>query len=400
MALMLFFLESISLIWFDKKFYGTYYTPTIVLAVPMLMISFLSVFFATNIGFFPIYLPVFYLWGVGLFFFWMGGIIISMFINPTGNEKFPTDKYLEAIKKNKKYILLFGILLAVYVDVYLFINLLKLGFSFNDDWESTIGTGTFAHICLFFKLISIFSFICISKKNRLFANIGYIYIFISALTLSILYTVKSGFLILLLSAILARMYIYHIKFKIKYFIYLLILAIVVFFLSYSLIFGYWAPIDFIINHTIFYFTSSIASFSQYLYCDHTMGLDFQFLFMPFVNLYNKIVELPMNEVISDLWTQIGSDSYSNVKTFFGTIFIYGGYFGGIFTSLIWGIVVYFSFIMSIKGHWIFSANACLLISALFFGWFDLYFNTFAYYEYFFYTIILYIFESCIEAKKK
>lgn len=109
--------------------------------------------------------------------------------------------------------------------------------------------------------------------------------------------------------------------------------------------------------------------------------------------------LPMQEVISDLWTQIGADASSNVKTFFGTVFIYGGYLGGIFTSFIWGIVAYFSFIMSVKGYWIFSANTCLIITALFFGWFDLYFNTFAYYEYFFYTVMLFLCNLCFVRKK-
>ena len=399
MALILFFIISLSIIYFDKKFYGTYYTPTIALSVPMLFISLLAVIFAQQIGFYPIYLSIFYLWGIGLFFFWLGGIILSMIICRKGNKQFPTKHYLNLLNKNKKKILLIGVVLASYIDIYICINMIKHNFIFDDNWEYVIGTGIFAHISLFFKLISIFSFSCISYKNKRSFNIGYIFIFLSALLLSITYTVKSGILILLLSAILLRMYIYNIKFKLKYFLYLLSLAIIVFFLSYSIVFGYLAPIDFIINHTIFYFTSSIASFSQYLYQGNTMGLDFQFLFMPFFNLYNKIIGLPMQEVISDLWTQIGVDSSSNVKTFFGTIFIYGGYCGGIFTSFIWGLLVYFSFIMSIKGYWIFAANTCLLISALFFGWFDLYFNTFAYYEYFFYSIILFLFETCLKKRR-
>lgn len=194
------------------------------------------------------------------------------------------------------------------------------------------------------------------------------------------------------------MYIYGIKFRIKYIIYLLLLAFLIFYLSYSLIFGYWAPLDFILNHILFYFTSSFASFSSYLRHGYPMGVNLEFLFMPIVNTYNKIVGIPLNEVISELWTQVGPDSYSNVKTFFGTIFIYGGYIGGIFTSFVWGVVVYLSFILFYKGYWFFAANTCLMLIALFFGWFDLYFNTFAYYEYMFYSILLFFTDSIIRLK--
>lgn len=398
MPLIFFILESIFLIYFERKFYKVLYTPVTMLAIPALFIAILVVIYYKQLGYYPICWSIFNFWSVGLFSFWLGGIILSLFLCPNGLQCIDSNGFIRFIQSRKKTILGTGLLLMFYVDVNIALNITRVNFVLNDEWETIIGTGIFSHISIFFKLISIFSFICISRNNSKWTNLGFISIFLSSIILSLLYTVKSAFLILLLSVILLRMYIYGIKFRIKYIIYLLLLAFLIFYLSYSLIFGYWAPLDFILNHILFYFTSSFASFSSYLRHGYPMGVNLEFLFMPIVNTYNKIVGIPLNEVISELWTQVGPDSYSNVKTFFGTIFIYGGYIGGIFTSFVWGVVVYLSFILFYKGYWFFAANTCLMLIALFFGWFDLYFNTFAYYEYMFYSILLFFTDSIIRLK--
>lgn len=166
MALILFIIESCSIIYFDRKFYGTYYTPAIALSLPMILISILAVAFAQQIGFYSIYLPIFYLWSIGLLFFWLGGIMLSMIICRRGNKRFPAEHYLKLLLRSRKKILYVGIAMAIYIDIYIYINLLRFNFVFDDDWENVISTGMFAHISLFFKLISIFAFSCISSRNK------------------------------------------------------------------------------------------------------------------------------------------------------------------------------------------------------------------------------------------
>jgi hypothetical protein len=106
------------------------------------------------------------------------------------------------------------------------------------------------------------------------------------------------------------------------------------------------------------------------------------LYQPFFNIYYKISGLPLKNVISESVVKIDSfHSGSNVKTFFGSIYIYGGRIGGIFTSFIWGGFCYLVLISTIRLRNIISFIIYLyIVSALFLGWFDIYFNTIGYYE--------------------
>lgn len=122
--------------------------------------------------------------------------------------------------------------------------------------------------------------------------------------------------------------------------------------------------------------------------DYQIGIAPEVLFMPIINLYNKLMGLPLEKVYSDLWTDVGPGLQSNVKTFFGTIYIYGGLWGGILTIIIYSLVAHVLLIFSLYRNYFFYFAYCLCLSALALGWFDLFFNMIAFYEYIVFAILI------------
>lgn len=377
----------------DKKMYGTYYTPTIFLGIPYVVILILHLLTADYIGFYGLYTPSIYVWCLGLFIFWITGVLLSiLFVGKTITNKNPFTFPISI--STEKIILFLGVLTAIISDINIYRGYRIFGGMGSEEFEAFLGTGITAHIAILLRFISVFSFVSISfskeKRKRFFLHL---FVIISALLFCMAYTTKSALLITFLSGVLARLMIRNKKIKIKWILPAIILAFLVFFVSYSIVFGYAAPIDFILNHILFYFTSSIAGLSYYVQHDMSVGISMDMLFMPIINLFNKLLNQPVNEVVSQLWTPVGTGQSSNVKTFFGTIYIYGGVWGGILTILIWSFFCHSLLILSRKKNIFFFLVYTIFLASLLFGWFDLYLNTIAFYEFMLYSIIFGFFYS-------
>lgn len=389
-------LEVVLLAAFDRKIYGTYYTPTIFLGIPYYLILLTSICTNNYLGFYDIYFPSLYIWGIGLFFFWITGLILSTIIlKKTIVEKYP---FKFSISENTEKIILFiSVITAIVSNINVFRGYRIFGEFGGEDFEAYLGNGLTAHIAVFLRFLSVFSFIYISFSNgKKLKALCHLFVIISALLFCIAYTTKSSLLITLLSGIIARLAIRNKKIKIKWIFPIIVLALGVFFISYSLIFGYAAPLDFIIHHALFYLTSSISGLSYYIQHNLPTGISLDILFMPIVNLYNKLSGQPTQDIISQLWTPVGVGQSSNVKTFFGTIYIYGGIWGGIFTTIIWSFLCHLLFILSRKKNIFFFITYIIFLASLLFGWFDLYLNTIAFYEFLLCSLIL----GCIYSLRK
>lgn len=389
-------LEVVFLSAFDRKIYGTYYTPTIFLAIPYYLILLLSLCTNNYLDFYHLYFPSIYVWCIGLLLFWITGFIMSATIlKKTIVEKHP---FKFSITPNiEKIILFLSIITAIISNIRLFRGYRIFGELGGEEFEAYLGSGLTAHIAILLRFLSVFSFICISfSKEEKIRILCHLFVIISALLFCIAYTTKSSLLITLLSGIIARLAIRNKKIKIKWIFPTIILSFLVFFISYSLVFGYAAPLEFIVHHTLFYLTTGISGLSYYIQHGLSTGISLEMLFMPIINLYNKLSGQPTQDVISQLWTPVGIGQASNVKTFFGTIYIYGGFWGGIFTTLVWSLLCHLLFILSLKKNIFFFITYIIFLTSLLFGWFDLYFNTVAFYEFLLYGL----FFGCIYSLRK
>lgn len=392
MPVLLLTLETLLFIAIDRKMYGTFYTPTIFLSVPYLCIVFVFILFADNFNFYSLYLPSVYIWCIGLALYWSVGYILSLcLLRKTINNKTPF--------KQKIYIpqdaLIFSSIIALLVDLGLVYAAIKIAPIGSDEFKDFCGTGLIAHMAVYLRFVILW-FICadniVLKRNIILKW----FVILSTVFYAVAYSTKGSIVLVLLSVIIIRKIILNKSMKIFHLLLLVISSLFVFFISYSIVFGYAAPWNFIFNHTFFYFVSSIASFSQYCKINAPIDISVETLFMPVVNFYYKLMGIPLEKVYSDLWTAVGPGMESNVKTFFGTIFIYGGIWGGIFTVIVYSLVGHLLLVCSLKKNQFALFLYCICLAALTLGWFDLFFNMIAFYEYIIFAILL----SLVYAVKK
>ena len=165
-----------------------------------------------------------------------------------------------------------------------------------------------------------------------------------------------------------------------------------------MVFGRLAPVDFIWNHMILYYVSGTGGMNVYFTGGKPVGIEPDLLFRFFFNVFYTLTgnSHEVKTVISEEWTFIGIGNPINVKTFFGTIYLYGGEIVGILA------IVFFSFLIHIifklrKSNFLLLILYVFMLSMLCFGWFDFYFNTVAFYESIF---LIFIFNALLIPKKQ
>ena len=384
MAILIISLETLLLSLLDRKIYGTWYTPTVFLACPYCLVLFLYILFSKNFGFYSLYSPSVYIWCVGLLIYWFIGYLFAVLVlkkNVVREFPFYQDVRFE------KWIFILCFILAVFININIIYASKFIAPIGSDYFKDYIGTGVVAHIAIFLRFTILYIIMVKNIPSRIYIYMKW-FIVLTVFFQAIVYTTKGALIILIMSVVLNCKIYSNAKIKIRYILVALISSLFIFFISYSIVFGEAAPLDFIYNHTYFYFVSSIASLSNYCMNDYQIGIAPEVLFMPIINLYNKLMGLPLEKVYSDLWTDVGPGLQSNVKTFFGTIYIYGGLWGGILTIIIYSLVAHVLLIFSLYRNYFFYFAYCLCLSALALGWFDLFFNMIAFYEYIVFAILI------------
>lgn len=329
-------------------------------------------------------MPSVYIWCIGLALYWLVGYILSLcLLRKNINNKTPFKQVIYM----PQGVLVFSSIIALLTDLGLVYAAIKIAPIGSDEFKDFCGTGLIAHMAVYLRFVILW-LICannvVSRRNIILKW----FVILSTVFYAVTYSTKGSIVLLLLSVIIMRKIILNKNVKILQLILLAISSLFIFFVSYSIVFGYAAPLNFIFNHTFFYFVSSIASFSQYCKIDAPIEISAEILFMPIVNFYYKLMGMPLEKVYSDLWTAVGPGIESNVKTFFGTIFIYGGVWGGIFTVIVYSLVGHLLLVCSLKRNQFALFSYCICLAALTLGWFDLFFNMIAFYEYIIFAVLL------------
>lgn len=389
MALFILIIFVLTIYFIDKRKYKTVFTPSIILAVPFTVIAVLYKLFASHLGFYELNDDVLFIWIFGLIFFWIPGLISSYSLK-NKNYTISKNDLQNQLFLFTKQTLNFTFCLGIVLTYYFYNAYLMYISSGGDAVETYLGRGLQAHLIILFKYLSVFSFLSLFSKGSVVNKLKNIYILIIAIGLSILYATKSGILILLLSYYFSYSLFFNAKLKFYHLVFALATAFGVFLLSYSLVFGYMAPLDFIFNHTLLYFVSGTASMNAYFQNIYITSLDPEILIKPLLNFFYSITGQTdlITTAVSDIWTPIGNGTSINVKTFFGTIYLYGGLGYGILTVIIFSLILHKVFLDSLKTRDFFSlALYVQLISVLSFGWFDFYFNSVSFYDTIFFTLL-------------
>lgn len=389
--LLIFGVEIFIMSLIDKKIYKSYYTPTFFLSIPFFLIVLLYLIFSKDLGYKSLNFETLLIWIFGLFFFWIFGLFTYLITQRKKNKLHKSTVDISNLDKFNRKTVNFTILLSIIVLFYCY-NAFDIYLSSGGDaTEKYLGSGLIAHLSIVYKFLAILSFLVIRFKGDKVLFAKNLFIISVAILLSFLYATKSGILLLLLGFIFCRILYFNIRIKIWHVLLLLCFSYLIFLISYSVSFGFQAPFEFINNHILVYYVSGVASMSAY-FSDpsFSVGIDKELLFRPFFNYIYVLTGNPelVKVAFSDIWTDIGNDTKINVKTIFGTSYLYGGIFIGILSTFVYSFLTYNFFFLALKKNIVGIVFYSQIIAMLIFGWFDIMFNTVMFYESLFLCVVL------------
>lgn len=352
--------------------------------VPYSLIVISTYIVGEQLDFVNLYAPSLLVWIIGLSIFWLPSLMLTVFGGRT-RQRAGAVNLLRPEWRVERLILVGSWVLALIIFIG-FLAALSKGLPGSESFTEKYSTGLWAHASLISKFFFVYLLINFRRKN--------LFLIILLALLYMAYGSKGWIIIPILSAVIAHLLIGSFRPSLTLLFSLLAVSLSVFYFSYSMRLGEEMPEYFFVLHFLRYLFSGVLGLSSYIADNGPVGVDPSMLITPLVNLYNVVVGHEIINTYSDILDFIGGDTYTNVKTLFGTIYIYGGLLIGIPVIFIYGFFVYTIFRLALKTRdacavTIYAVNAALL----FFGWFDTYLSNLFVYEFtafglFFYFLTL------------
>lgn len=372
--LILLLLEVFVLTYMEYISWKTIYTPLTCLMLPYLLVLLISIAVAGHFGFVDFYYPSIAIWTVGLPLFAIPSYILSLatikypheFNKPITEDTYPKSLGIISVVLSVAFILHF--ISVIHSSMYLF--------GTDDFAEDFAGHGIWAHLREMVLPLLIIAIYFVKKKS------WFIWcVIVLLLTIQLLYMVKGAVIIAAVSGMCIRLYAGKMHLSTTLLLKVFLGSFGVFILIYMVI-----PLmgnengeanmelfEFVIGHFFHYFTSGTLglSYDMELHCAD-MG-DFEILVAPFINIYKTIVGDPnLISPVNPLYLNTGI-TLTNVRTFFGTMYIYCNSFQFIAYTLI--ASTYFYSIKLVAMH---SGNVfiytilCYYCGLMAMGWFEFY----------------------------
>lgn len=374
--LVAFLLEVFVLTVIEYYTWNTLYTPLVCLMLPYTAILLLTLMVDGELGFVPFNYESIIVWHVGLILFAIPSFCIGTALKKMDVNIHPSPQELPVSK--------FQIGIAT-VLCLLFMWKLKstlsssTAFFGTDEFaEDFAGTGVWPHLReILMGLIIMFIYYLNRKRWWLMILI------VLMLIVQFLYMVKGSIIIAVCAGYLMRLYCGKSHLNLKIVLTVALSAFAVFILVYMVL-----PLmgnekgeadmqlfEFVIGHFMHYLTSGILGWSY----DVDMGIidkgDISIILSPFINLFNFAFgsNEPMLSPVNQFYYNTGI-ALTNVRTFFGTLYIYTDY--GQFT--LYALTI--SFLLYVLKAVSLITNNIYLSFILFYycgllamGWFEFYF---------------------------
>lgn len=391
--LLIFLTEVVLLTLLEKKQWGHLMTPLNLLAWPYTIAVLTIIIYGQIVPDIPpFYYPSLIIWMLGLLLF----EIPSFFISFKTPKKFKENNFNISISYNDDYYTTLKLLAYLIIFISLF-KLRSLAGSLNsfgtDEFsEEFRSSSIFAHLSVVLSCIFSFAIYKADSKHKS----AYIIIIGSLIGMYAIGT-KSWIIAPMLIGYYARLVTGKTTLSLKTTIFPIIIVVLIFFLSYffSIVYANDKEMsqDFFIflgNHFIHYYCGGAL----------TLGIDLQkgilepempeALLGPILNFFNMITGKPYVNVINPVFIDIGTLGSCNIRTFFGTIYIYSrSPILTIVAILIFSIYtnIIYAKARSSKSIYILLANNTNLVF-LTLGFFEFYWLNLACYEMFFIFIIM------------
>jgi len=381
-AIFVLFIEVFIFLIIEKRLFGTLFTPVSILAIPFCIVVLLCEMIAPLFGYIHLNQTLIWIWILGLFFFYAGGLFfVAAFTSQHKIKKIEFSLEMGFIKSRFLDITTILLLIFMLVQLRSTIGIYSL-FTLED--EEFGGKGLVGHVNTFMSVLLIIYVVSMWKSIGNINKIKSSVLILLILMFAFIYGVKSWFFIPLITAFLILKQHGYIKLGLTKMLAFLLLTFILFSLPYMFLFGENFELADTLDRFLYYFFSGDLGFSAHIGYNMPIGVDYLYIINPIVNIFNVLTKAETKSAVSDMWVVIGGNNdfdITNIKTFFGTIYIYEGWFGSIITSLFAGFIYYFMFIYtSIQKNLFLTIAYFYLAAMLFFGWFDLYLTQLPFYE--------------------
>lgn len=389
---LLFVFELYLFVYIDYCKYNTVYTPVFFLGSPFALVLLIAVLVGPFLGFLPVSETTIIIWCLGTLVFWLSGSLVTFsFIK--SKLYFP---FIDIFTCR----LITSIIMVIswFFIIVLFVSFIK-SFLFHGNISSEAFSADFASKGVAAHCLSLMKYnaaylIAIENSRKIQRYI----IFILTFVFLFLYNAKGGVILTALVSLFAKFIVSRSRLNFIKILFISSLGVSLFAFSYFIALGR-INFNFLLFHFFAYVVAGIVGLSEHLRQSLPVDIDFFIIFQPIRNVFNVLTGGEIADRISELWvsTNILYAKKSNVKTFFGDIYIYSGAIKGILVSSFFGIVSYlFLIFVILKNNLVNLVLYLFVISSLMLGWFNFYFNDLFYYEVIVYVIFLIIISEIVK----
>ena len=387
--------------WLDKKLWGKFYTPYFFLSVPYLVVVLFTILVSGHFGLVSFYYPSLLPWIAGLPMFLLASVVFygcSRKLKP-----YPGRLYGTALIESVSPTLIWRLPFAFLVFLILFARLVVL--MFDKDLSCAVGSecfgdlfashGVWGHLLLLALSFMIFFEACfenpLNDSKWVFSNKNHWLwiVFLLLLMLTLIHQVKNWIILPVLAGLLAR-FISGRKFKWTYVLWMGLGGIAVFFLSYIVIYlagdsmfsdpTFGGQLKEIFGLLVHYVTSGTLGLSLDMQQGVIETIDSHYVLTPFYNIWYTLTGQELVSGYSPDFLHTGLN-YTNVRTFFGTLFVYMGKGGLVWMSFLCGILGYLTlWLWRRYGGLVFLCVYAWVLVILCMGWFNSYVQLLATWE--------------------
>ena len=397
--LLILLMEVTVLTWVEYRAWKTFYTPLCTLMLPYTFVLLVTIAIAGNFGYVPFNYDSIWVWIYGLPLFALPSYAFASLMRnvecgmwnenslSAGNAEasvFGSRKGTNLIPHSTFHfprilLIICGIvILLLFAKLYTTLSGSIFLFGTDEFADDFSGHGIWAHIRTLLIPLIILMFYQVGKGCR------WLWIpIILMLILQFVNMVKGTIVIPIFAALLMRLYTGKTRMSLRLILTMIGLGVLVFFLIYIVIpiMGNGSAADmklvqFVGEHIVHYFTSGTMGWSFDIDQNMPDRKDFEYIVAPFVNIVRAIKGEELVSVVNRFYWCTGTDvtTLTNVRTFFGTLYIY---------SDAWQFITYTLFLSTFIYAWkvatIFRQSVYLDIILFYYcgllmmGWFEFYF---------------------------
>ena len=367
-------MEVSCLTYLEYRAWRTIYTPLCALMLPYVGVLLITIAIPADFGFVRFNYESIYVWILGLPLFALPSYGFATLMR---HYDLPVYSTIEDEEGGfSKALLVLGALLAgvLLLKLYQTFSHGFYLFGTEDFAEEFSGHGVWAHLRGMIIPILILALYYVKRSDFLLWGL-----IILMLVIQFSYMVKGAIIITVVSALMMKLYTGKIHLSLTLALSVVAGAVLVFYLIYMVIpllgndgEANMSLVEFIARHFVHYFTSGTLGWSYDLDQGVPDRNDFSYVVAPFVNIWNAIHGYETISPVNPIYWNTGI-TYTNVRTFFGTLYIYTTPLSFATYTLVASSFIYFWKMLATMTHNIYIYTILFYYTGLMaMGWFEFY----------------------------